>query len=435
MKIKFMSVILSVLMLFSCLTVLTSIEAFAVDTTAESVYTIAGNDESLFGLVWYKGITESNTLKKTGDLYTYEIKDAQFRLGIEFQIIEHLPDGSTREYGNLCPPGTLESYCSFRISKPCDVTITFDPATHEINILGDGVREVGDDVHRYYAYSANSDAFNIDYSKDPYPLTNEMTPGEDGIYSVTFPDVQPEEDIKIDIVEEKYDGVVGFYGFNYCGIDVVKPCDVTVYFQMDYYCKENSKIWAEGDGVVIRTKPLIENMYVVGEAFGYQPAENNKMTQTNEFVYQYRADNLIKDKDYYFNIRAVRNGYTDSWNGNFEDEPAQFGVDKVSMVYPKQYEFSNIYFKAPYENASVMITLNLTNYDYVSKQNATYRIDLIGDINCDGKISITDATELQKSLAAIITPTERQTALSDVNGDGKINIIDTTEIQKMLVEQ
>lgn len=82
----------------------------------------------------------------------------------------------------------------------------------------------------------------------------------------------------------------------------------------------------------------------------------------------------------------------------------------------------------------MLITFDLTNYDYVSKQNASYRIDLIGDVCGDGKISVTDATELQKSLSEITELTDNQNTLADVNGDGEVNVKDVTEIQKIAVQ-
>lgn len=438
MKIKALSIILSIAMVFSCLASITSFSAYAEETTEESVYTIAGNNEELFGLIWYKYITKDNTMQKSGDVYVYELKDVQVQTGIKFSIVEHKPDGTTREYGNGPHyPGNFDIYSEFRVAKACDVTITFNPETHEIKVLGDGVRQIKNDTYRVYAYSCNSDTFGTT-TENPYPIENEMTVNEDGVYSVTFKDVQPEEDLKINIKEEDYvsSAIYGFYGYNYCGIDVVKPCDVTVYFKRDSYNLNDSKIWAEGDGVVIRTKPLIYDLYVMGINFGYSASDERKMTQSDEYVYQYRADNLNSDTDYKFEIANIdlSSKFTDSWNGNFEKEPAKFGVDKITKSYPNQYKNSFMYFKVPYDNASVLITFDLTNFDYVSKQNATYRIDLIGDVCGDGKISVTDATELQKSLSEITELTDNQNTLADVNGDGEVNVKDVTAIQKIAVQ-
>ena len=56
----------------------------------------------------------------------------------------------------------------------------------------------------------------------------------------------------------------------------------------------------------------------------------------------------------------------------------------------------------------------------------------MGDINCDGIVNITDATDLQKYLADMITLTDKQLACADVTGNGKIDIKDVTEITMAL---
>ena len=436
MKKRIMSIILSVAMVLSCMVSITSFSASAEETTEESVYTIAGNNEEIFGLIWYKYITEDNTMQKSGDVYVYELKDVQVQTGIKFSIVEHKPDGTTREYGNgPVYPGNFDIYSEFRVAKACDVTITFNPETHEIKVLGDGVREIKDDTYRLYAYSMNCDTFGIDTETNPYPLENEMTEDENGIYSVTFKEVQPQKNILINISAEVSEQIVGFLGYNYCAIDVTKPCDVTVYFS-GYAYSESAQIWAEGDGVVMKTKPEIGEMHLIGGLSDNSPVESNKMTQTDDYIFTYRADKLTADKNYSFQFYNVQENHNDMWYGVNYDSVFEFGTDKQAEFIRSDYAalFQRGYFSVPYDNASVLITFDITNFDYVSKQNAAYRIDLFGDICTDGNISVTDATELQKSLASIINLTDRQNSLSDVNGDGQVNIKDVTAIQQIVVQ-
>ena len=58
---------------------------------------------------------------------------------------------------------------------------------------------------------------------------------------------------------------------------------------------------------------------------------------------------------------------------------------------------------------------------------------VLGDINLDGTVNVSDATLLQKYIADIETLADEQTAVSDVNGDGTINVYDVTGIQKIAV--
>lgn len=57
-----------------------------------------------------------------------------------------------------------------------------------------------------------------------------------------------------------------------------------------------------------------------------------------------------------------------------------------------------------------------------------------GDIDTNGRVSISDATEIQKYLANMTDFTNTQKVISDVNSDGEINIMDVTKIQKALVD-
>lgn len=56
----------------------------------------------------------------------------------------------------------------------------------------------------------------------------------------------------------------------------------------------------------------------------------------------------------------------------------------------------------------------------------------LGDVDGDGKVSIKDATLIQKHLASMVFLEENQLKSADANGDGNINIRDVTQIQKYL---
>lgn len=62
-----------------------------------------------------------------------------------------------------------------------------------------------------------------------------------------------------------------------------------------------------------------------------------------------------------------------------------------------------------------------------------------GDFNFDGKITVEDATEIQRSLAEFsAAPNAKYSAvikLGDINCDGKFNVWDVSEIQRKLAEQ
>ena len=57
---------------------------------------------------------------------------------------------------------------------------------------------------------------------------------------------------------------------------------------------------------------------------------------------------------------------------------------------------------------------------------------MLGDVNGDGKISVLDATLVQKYLAGLVTLSDTQKAAADVNGDGSVSVLDATQIQKYI---
>lgn len=59
---------------------------------------------------------------------------------------------------------------------------------------------------------------------------------------------------------------------------------------------------------------------------------------------------------------------------------------------------------------------------------------LSGDVNLDGVVDITDATEVQRRAAELIELSKKQFKAADMNGDGVINVTDATEIQIMVAE-
>ena len=58
--------------------------------------------------------------------------------------------------------------------------------------------------------------------------------------------------------------------------------------------------------------------------------------------------------------------------------------------------------------------------------------ELCGDVNCDGKVDIMDATAIQKHIAGLQTLTDNGYAVADVDGTEIVNVEDATAIQKYL---
>ena len=62
------------------------------------------------------------------------------------------------------------------------------------------------------------------------------------------------------------------------------------------------------------------------------------------------------------------------------------------------------------------------------------KIDVMGDVDGDGLLTILDATSIQRFLAEIVEFDDKQKELADYDGDGEITILDCTKIQRVLAE-
>lgn len=69
---------------------------------------------------------------------------------------------------------------------------------------------------------------------------------------------------------------------------------------------------------------------------------------------------------------------------------------------------------------------------YIATTAAAEPEIIIGDANLDGKVNISDATLVQRIVAKIIKPNEKQSKAADTNRDGFISIKDSTLIQKQI---
>ena len=107
-------------------------------------------------------------------------------------------------------------------------------------------------------------------------------------------------------------------------------------------------------------------------------------------------------------------------------------------VYAKEF---NLVFDEGYNTSGDTYTVEINGAkSYADVEfNGTEKIvksggNIIGDLNSDGKVTIDDATLVQKAIAEMISLNEDQKKAADTNGDGNITIDDATMIQKYVAE-
>lgn len=124
------------------------------------------------------------------------------------------------------------------------------------------------------------------------------------------------------------------------------------------------------------------------------------------------AYNSIGDVEYEFSING--NSVQKSSSSSFVWTPSETGTYQLSVTATDS------------DGKSVTESVNYT----IGAAQQTYET---GDVNLDGVVNVTDATEIQKYGVDLISFNELQLSLADFNRDGSVTITDATEIQRFVV--
>ena len=150
--------------------------------------------------------------------------------------------------------------------------------------------------------------------------------------------------------------------------------------------------------------------------------------------------NVPSDKSDYYQAEAEKPDYDMFYVDRELGYPVEITetTEIDAKLYPIYYTTFPIVFHSPYTYPNVKWTLDATGLDYVTKEGAKFRfelIDMVKDVDMDGAYTIGDATALQRALAEFDELTDNQRLAADVNGDKEVNIVDVTELQRYLAKQ
>jgi len=277
---------------------------------------------------------------------------------------------------------------------------------------------------------------------------NVMT-ADGSVFTKTFSAVPAGKNYQLKVVantgdEQKWIGLDGTD--NNVTFDVETACDVTVTFD-----PATNKITVTGDGVKMVTDLDVNSITVVGNgednwlngvAWGVD-AEVNHMTQVSDKVYQIKYENIESADDAYQFKFAANDDWAASW-GLPEQSATPIG-EEFDLTFNGQNMLLNTV-SAGFEEDSlvdVTITLDLTKFDYPSRSGAKAnikidgnRVPLLGDADGDYSITVVDATTIQKiaiNLMSIAADDANAFKACDANEDGRISIKDATIVQKYIV--
>lgn len=204
------------------------------------------------------------------------------------------------------------------------------------------------------------------------------------------------------------------------------------------------------DEVPVReiTEVVINNATVSFKA-GDKPVFTGTVPSGAPYVIDYEswlgADGEFISSSDYWNSAYVERGWCEGLISSFKaNTEYQYGlyIKLTEEGYNAGYRFGdntalsvngevidlNPDYVSILDNGTAVIFSNVVT---IIPQESEY---MIGDANMDGKITVTDATLIQKFCVGLATPeNETSRKLADVNGDGTVSIADATLIQKYLV--
>ena len=303
-----------------------------------------------------------------------------------------------------------------------------------------------------YVVAGTENLTGYEWVGTPAAAPENVMTADGSVFTKTFSAVPAGKSYQLKVVantgdEQKWIGLDGTDNNVTFDVETETACDVTVTFD-----PATNKITVTGDGVKMVTDLEVNSITVVGNGIGNwlngvnwdQKAEVNHMTQIADKVYQIKYENVkSKEDDYQFKF-AVNDDWAANWG-----LPEQGAVAPIGKEFDLAFNGENMFLdtvSAGYPEDSlvdVTITLDLTKFDYASRSGAKAnikidgdRVPLLGDADGDYSITVVDATTIQKiaiNLMSIAADDANAFKTCDANEDGRISIKDATIVQKYIV--
>ena len=153
----------------------------------EPVYVVAGS-EDFAGVAWVGDPTlaPENVMTKDGEVFTKTFPATKAGNSYQLKVVKNNPDGSQNWIGYENTDNNL----TFNVTADCDVTVTYNPATNEINVTGEYVDIVKDlDIEYVVAVGNGYENWLNDVNWGVASDKNMMDQVADKVYKITYTDV------------------------------------------------------------------------------------------------------------------------------------------------------------------------------------------------------------------------------------------------------
>ncbi len=197
---KFISLLLAVMLVFSCFTGVAAFTASAEDEV-EDVYSVFGSSAEIFGGVWFaENPATEMTLDESDGLYKITFKDVEPTKMLQLKVLKNHD-----EEFSWGAPNSDQNY-TVNITKTCDVTVTFDPVQELVNVVGDYVEvPQGLQVDHVIAAGNGEDTYLNGANWDPSDPSNEMFEMEPGVWVMTMEEIYAFDNYQIKFAANSVD--------------------------------------------------------------------------------------------------------------------------------------------------------------------------------------------------------------------------------------
>ena len=365
-----------------------------VDVPTTDVYTVAGSSLTLFGTSW-DATNTANDMTLTNGLYTFTKNNVELTTaGFSFKVVYNHDWGVAYPSSNFVQAIAKHGYYN--------VVITFNADTKEITCTPTLVEEIIDEEDPIYTVAgAPAALFGTEWA--PALVENEMTKGQDGIYTWT------KNNVELTAGNVEFKVVMGHeWGTEYPSSNYVATIEENgTYNVVITFNPETQEITFTATAVEVG-----EDFYTVAGSpvgvFGmeWDPSyAANNMTLING-LYTWTKEGVELSAATFIEFKVVKNN---NWNtcwpaNNYEYTVEADGTYNLTITYNPE--------------------TNEVTFTCVAAQNA-----LRGDVNEDETVNIADVTALIDILLSGATAP----AGADCNLDQAVNISDVTALIDFLL--
>ena len=264
---------------------------------------------------------------------------------------------------------------------------------------------------------------------------NKMAKADDGTYTKDYTVSKAYSAVQLKSVKNGADWIGDKSGANVT-FDLTGAGTFTV-----VYDPVENYTYVTGDIVEEITEFKYDRVFAVGNGEGFwlngaswDPAYSaNEMTKVADDLWEIEFTDVPDGFE-----RQIKFAIDGAWTHNFGGVFEESGV-----VSAAAYNGDNITFDTD-DTCTVKAQLDLREFDFTTKEGAKFtvtieyaeveEIGIIGDVNGDGRVTVEDATLIQRRGIELEKFDETQEKLGDVNRDGRISILDVTCVQKYLAE-